>query len=90
MSEMALRQNKELDEGAAHLPSEKIADMIWASDVSWLTAHTALQQALCTVMLNVACPHCRRLFVENGYMITMQSLLNEIRESIEEDERVKH
>ena len=33
------------------------------------------------------CPHCRRLFVEEGYMITMQPLLNEMRKSIEEDER---
>jgi hypothetical protein len=85
-----LKQSKELDDAACERLFEAIMDLIWKSDVSWLTAITALERTLCGVMLNVECPHCRRLFVDGGHRETMKPLLREIRRSIEEDESTQH
>jgi hypothetical protein len=87
---MALKQTKDMDEEAGERLYQQIADTIWAADVSWLTAMAACQQALCMIMLNVECPHCRRNFVDGGYVETMQPLLDDIRKGIEEDESSRH
>jgi hypothetical protein len=51
--------------------AKEITALACDADVSWVTAIAALQLAMVTVVLNVQCAHCRRQFVEGGFVETL-------------------